>query len=93
MHLESNDTRKKQVVQFADEIFKAYCVTNFDIDRDGEISLQEALKIRVVYCDNMSIRSLQGIEHFTNLTDLSCSDNKISTLDLSQGHWKRSIVT
>ena len=79
-HYESS----KKLVHFADEIFKAYCVTNFDTDGDGEISFAEALNIRTIYCDDMHITSLKGIEHFTNLMALYCNDNEIKTLDLSQ---------
>jgi len=75
---------QKKLVHFADEIFKAYCVTNFDTDGDGEISYAEALNIRTIHCDDMHITSLKGIEHFANLMALYCNDNKIKTLDLSQ---------
>ena len=61
-------------VQFADANFKSYCVTNFDTNNDGEISITEARQVTSieVYTDknHQDITSLGGIEYFTNLTYL-----------------------
>ncbi len=70
------------VVAFADEYFKEYCVKNFDKDKDGEISYTEAAAVKKMQCYGMGIRSLEGIEHFTNLRELYCYSNKITAIAL-----------
>ena len=70
-------------IEFADANFKAYCVLNFDKDGDGEISFAEAPDITYIHAPSLNIASLGGIEHFVNLTYLNCSDNQLSSLDLS----------
>lgn len=67
-------------VPFRDQKFEKYCLEKFDIDEDGFISEQEALQVTGLFVNKMGITSLEGIEHFTNLTLLHCSDNYISTI-------------
>ena len=74
-------------VEFSDPAFKAYCVSkaNFDTDGDGEISLNEAkaqLNIDLTVADDV-IRSLGGLEHFTNLVRLDVSGHPIENIPLS----------
>ena len=74
-------------VEFSDPAFKAYCVSkaNFDTDGDGEISLNEAkaqLNIDLTVADDV-IRSLGGLEHFTNLVSLDVSGHPIENIPLS----------
>ena len=70
-------------VVFEDENFKAYCIENFDSDGDGEISFAEAKVVPDIIVNNQGISSLKGIEHFINLTWLSCYDNQLTSLDVS----------
>lgn len=77
------------VVAFEDETFKAYCLSNFDKDGDGEISLEEAEEVTSIVLKTTipfipPITSLRGIESFTNLVHLDCSNNLLTSLDLSQ---------
>ncbi|MHC0441802.1 DUF7619 domain-containing protein [Flavobacterium sp. 3-210] len=53
-----------------------------DINGDGEIQVSEALLILSLDVRNSNISSLEGIQGFSNLMFLECSDNKITTLDL-----------
>ena len=81
-------------VLFEDANFKKYCVDNFDINKDGEISFAEAKLVERIevyttpYGDD--IKSLVGIERFVNLTYLKCYGNssfhrgQLTSLDLSQ---------
>lgn len=64
--------------------FKEYLVGEFDTDGDGEISFSEAEAVEKidVSASLTSIKSLEGIEYFTNLTELDCSYNHIESLDL-----------
>ena len=69
---------------FADENFKAYCVENFDANGDGRITLEEAQAVTAIDCSGKNIASLAGIEYFSNLKALNCSDNTfLTTLDVS----------
>lgn len=70
------------VIAFADSRFKAYLLEKFDTDSDGEISRDEALEVTQIDCSYRQIEDLGGIEHFSNLTSLNASFNKIGTLDL-----------
>ena len=68
---------------FPDPIFREYVLENFDINGDGIITEEEALKVTHIFCSNMGIKSLQGIQYFTNLTLLWCHSNQLSILDLN----------
>ena len=69
---------------FADENFKAYCVENFDANGDGKITLEEAQAVTAIDCSGKNITSLVGIEYFSNLKTLNCSNNTfLTTLDIS----------
>lgn len=56
------------------------------IDKDktvnGKMDPNDALSITELKLTNKNISSLDGIEMFTNLTFLSCGENKITELDL-----------
>ena len=71
-------------VVFADPNFETYCIENFDTNGNGEISYSEAEMVTFIDVTSMGITSLQGIECFTNLTDLSCGENQLTTLDVSK---------
>lgn len=68
-----------------DERFRNYCKEKFDSNEDGRLSRGEARavtgKIDVSY---RTVSSLKGIEFFTELTELSCEQGKITTLDVSK---------
>ena len=68
---------------FPDEIFRAY-VSEFDNDENGLLSAEEASWCREIYVENLGIGSLQGIEFFPDLTLLSCYNNQLTGLDVSQ---------
>ena len=55
-----------------------------DADGNGEIEMSEALNVGYLNLDNATISSLVGIEAFTNLKELHCDNNQISTLDVTQ---------
>jgi Leucine-rich repeat (LRR) protein len=76
-----------QNVYIPDVNFKAYLVGNTAINTNGdtEIQVTEASAFNgAIYCANMSISNLTGIEAFTALTTLWCSDNQLTSLNLSQ---------
>lgn len=55
-----------------------------DKNGDGEIQESEALLISSLDIRNSNILSLEGIQSFSNLFFLECSDNQITTLDLTK---------
>lgn len=75
-----------QNITFADPHFKAALVANHlvDLNGDGEIQKTEANSyVGVLDVSSSSIFDMSGIEHFTNLLVLDCSNNAITTLDLN----------
>ena len=54
-----------------------------DVNNNGEIEISEALQVGHLDIENSTISSLIGIENFTNLVSLRCSNNKISDLNVS----------
>ena len=77
------DNMVQSNVVFDDEIFKAYCVENFDSDGDGEVSYAEAKVVTYIDVPQKGISSLKGIESFTNLTQLYFEHNQLTSLDVS----------
>jgi len=78
-------------VEIADANFKTYLLNNFDTDKDGRISTDEAKKVIVIDCSSKGIKSLSGIRCFSELTSLNCSGNEISSLSLSSRATKGTI--
>ncbi|AXG67935.1 internalin-J [Kordia sp. SMS9] len=74
-----------QIINFPDANFKAKLLESLHIDDndDGEIDVAEALDVTRLYIHYGNISDLTGIEFFTNLTEIRCDNNNISTLDLS----------
>jgi hypothetical protein len=76
-----------QNVNIPDANFKAYLVGNSAINTNGdtEIQVSEATVFNgSIYCPNMNISDLTGIEDFTVLNALYCGGNQLTILDVSQ---------
>ena len=74
-------------VYIPDANFKAYLVGNTAINTNGdtEIQVSEATVFNgTIFCQNLNISDLTGIEDFTSLNTLDCSYNQLTSLDLSQ---------
>lgn len=54
-----------------------------DTNNDNEIQVSEALQVYKLHVESSSINSLQGISSFTNLTELTCYNNNLSTLNVT----------
>ncbi len=74
---------KLNETNFPDENFREY-VKQFDTDGNGSFSKTEIAAVTEIYCFVKDISSLQGVEHFTALTSLTCSVNPLTDLDLSK---------
>lgn len=71
-------------VPFKDANFKQYMLSNFDSNKDGVLSGEEALAVQRIECINKDIKSLQGIEYCPKLTYLDCGNNSnLGCLDVS----------
>ena len=91
-----------QIIDFPDSNFKARLLSadtsnniarnlsnlpvKIDANLDGEIDDAEAANISYLNVNNSGIASLDGLEHFTNLTAFLCESNQITVLDVSPLH-------
>jgi hypothetical protein len=87
-----------QIINFPDARFKDALVNTIcadtdgngsfdsdaDLNDDGEIDIEEALKIISLDLSNKQISSLEGIGNFKNLERLYCLQNEIITLNLQE---------
>jgi hypothetical protein len=69
-------------IEIPDANFKAYVLENFDTDKDGILSKAEADLIKAISCPDLEIASIEGVEKFSNLESLDCSNNKLVELEL-----------
>jgi Leucine-rich repeat (LRR) protein len=88
-----------QIVTIPDAIFKAKLLAasssngiaknlvgnyfKIDANNNGEIEVSEALQVKELYVNNSLITSLVGISSFTNLQNLKCQFNQLTSLNLS----------
>lgn len=70
------DEDNKNII-FEDASFKAYMISNFDKNKDGEISYDEALSVNSIKVCADTITSLAGIEYMPNLTYLNCNGSHV----------------
>lgn len=69
-------------VEFPDINLKKYLIANYDLNDDGEISVDEAADIIMVNCSGKGVWDLTGLEACTNLATLNCSNNGITEIVL-----------
>ncbi|MCB9197497.1 MAG: BspA family leucine-rich repeat surface protein [Flavobacteriales bacterium] len=80
------DCSSQCTVNIPDANFKAYLVGNTSINTnsDAEIQCSEASAFAgAIYVNNLSIADLTGIEAFVNITELVCSSNLLTSLDVT----------
>lgn len=81
-----SNTLFAQIVNIPDANFKAALVSDLTINtnNDTEIQVTEATAYTgTISVANQGIVSMEGIEAFVNLAELECSNNTLSSLDLS----------
>ena len=75
---------KAQTINFADVNFKTKLINRgVDANNDGNIQISEAIAITDLDVSLSNISNLSGIENFTNLLTLNCSQNNISSINFS----------
>ena len=68
---------------FPDDNFWNYLLEQ-DYGKDGVLTEAEIRNITVMDVSEKEIKSLKGIEYFTALRTLNCSDNELTELDISR---------
>ncbi len=69
---------------FPDQAFRNYVSGKCDINpHDGVLSMTEREAVDSMHLEKKGIKSLQGIEYFTDLVVLDASNNELTSLDLS----------
>lgn len=74
-----------QIVDIPDANFKNSLITlGVDTNTDGEIQVAEAAALTgALNIAGQNIADLQGIEAFVNITELNCTQNQLTSLDVS----------
>ena len=73
-----------QAIQFKDPNFlKELIAENVDTDGDGQISFDEAKAVTFLHVVMGSIKEMPEIRYFTALGTLYCTNNQLTTLDVS----------
>ena len=68
---------------FPDSAFRSYVSSNYDTSGDGYLNEEEILNADRLECNSLGIYDLTGIEYFTELTVIDCSENPIGSIDTS----------
>lgn len=68
---------------FPDDNFRKW-ILDQDYGKDGVLTEKETAAIKMINVRGKSITDLKGIEHFTALNTLHCSQNKLTALDVSK---------
>ena len=76
---------------FPDSVFRSMVYQYCDANKDYSLSASEIRNTTVIHCANSAIRTLQGIEYFTNLQSLHCNNTYITSLDLSAFPYLRQL--
>ena len=79
---------------FPDEGFREYLLngyhfvdgtkTRIDKDKNGILSQDERMAVKIMDVSTSEVHGLKGIEHFPELRELNCTNRQIGSLDLSK---------
>lgn len=70
-------------INFPDATFREYVRTNFDKDKDDNLSETEIINVSKIDVDGKEITDLTGVENFIKLRILYCRNTGITELDVS----------
>lgn len=68
----------------ADKFLKTYIMMNFDTNKDGEISKEEAEAVKTIELKESEIASIDGLEYFPNLESVDFAKHRLMKVDFSQ---------
>ena len=74
---------------FPDDNFRAYISNLTGVNVGSTISDAKLANVKNIDVNHRSISSLQGIEYFTELTELDCSNNQLTSLDV---RWNTKLI-
>ncbi|MBO4460181.1 MAG: hypothetical protein J5778_05930 [Clostridiales bacterium] len=69
---------------FPDDRFRTYLSNKYDDNKDGKLSSDEIKDIKRIRKDSGEIKNFKGIEFLTDLEWLFCSEDYLTTIDLSK---------
>ena len=75
---------KLDAAHFPDANFQKYLSENVDTNKDGSLSAAERDAVTEINVQNARIKSLNGIQYFTQLVMLRCYNNQLTKLDVSK---------
>lgn len=71
-------------INFPDANFRKYISDHIDLDGTMSLGANEISRCTSLSVADCGIKSLEGIEYFTNLTSLYCENNELTSLDVSK---------
>ena len=69
---------------FPDANFRSYVLASFDSNGDEKLDDEEIANVKYINAPSKTISSLKGIEYFTELLELDCENNQLTSLDVSK---------
>lgn len=83
IHDETTKVTYLNIIVFPDKNFEKASLRSADMNRNGVITIEEIQATGYLDVSNGNIVSLDGIEYFTSLKSFNCSNNQITSIDLS----------
>jgi hypothetical protein len=71
---------------FPDRTFRKYLADTFDTNEDGVLDVNEIKDIEEIDVTEMKINDVSGIQYFSSLTKLYCSNNYLKNIDVSNNY-------
>lgn len=69
---------------FPDANFRSYVLASFDSNGDEKLDDEEIANVKYINAPAKTISNLKGIEYFTELLELNCDNNQLTSLDVSK---------
>ena len=69
---------------FPDAIFRSHVSEQIDLSGNDNLDIVERGNVHTLDVSGLGIQDLRGIEYFSQLENIDCSDNKLTSLDLSK---------
>lgn len=66
-----------------------HCYEEYDVNKDGKVSMDEAAAVREFETWSYDISSIKGIEYFTNLEYLLCPNAELRAVDIDLNNNKK----
>lgn len=76
---------------FPDSNFRTY-VRQFDKNKNGILSNSELKAVKTINVSGQNIGNMTGIQYFTSLTKLVCSNNPLTKLDVKKNNALKTLI-